>query len=259
MMNAAMLTVVSRTHPGAVRTINEDSVLWDRDLGLLVVADGMGGHNAGEVASKLAVDTVRAVLQKQTEDDDATWPVGINPMLSFNANRLLSAVKLANRRVFRAAEEEPDYNGMGTTIVAALVAGGKLTFANVGDSRLYAMTGPNLRQLTTDDSWVGVLQRESGLDASAFATHPMRHVLTSVVGARADVDVTVQEVDLAPGDRLLFCSDGLYGGLTDAMIRSILNEESELERAAERLVEQAVTRDGGDNVTVLLARYTEQA
>jgi protein phosphatase len=252
-----MLTVVSRTHPGAVRAINEDSFLWDADLGLLVVADGMGGHNAGEVASKLAVDTVRAVLQKHSEDDDATWPGGINPSLSFNANRLLSAVKLANRRVFRAAEDEPDYNGMGTTIVAALVEGSRLTFANVGDSRLYAFSGSALTQLTTDDSWVGVLQRESGLDASAFATHPMRHVLTSVIGARADVDVPVKEVDLASGVTLLFCSDGLYGGLTNQMIRSILDEESELERAAQRLVDQAVARDGGDNVTVLLARYSE--
>src|SRR5262245_48730405 len=161
-----MLTVVSRSHPGAVRTINEDSVLWDAELGLLVVADGMGGHNAGEVASKLAVDTLRTVLEKNSRDDDFTWPVGLNPNLSLNANRLLSAVKMANRRVFRAAEEQADYNGMGTTVVAALANGARVSFSNVGDSRLYLLTGSELKQLTTDDSWITVLRRESGLDAS---------------------------------------------------------------------------------------------
>jgi len=252
-----MWTVVSRTHPGAVRTVNEDAVLWDPDLGLLVVADGMGGHNAGEVASRLTVETMRAVLEKNSVDDDFTWPFGLNPNLSLSANRLLAAIKLANRRVFREAEEHAGYNGMGTTVVAALAEGAHLTFAGVGDSRVYALKGSEFKQLTTDDSWVTILQRESGLDASAFATHPMRHVLTNVIGASFDVDVAVEEIDLAPGETLLFCSDGLHGGLTDEMMRDILQGEPDLERAAEKLVTDAVTRDGGDNVTVLLARYQD--
>jgi len=256
MIMALMWTVVSRTHPGAVRTVNEDSVLWDPDLGLLVVADGMGGHNAGEVASKLAVETMRSVLEKNSADDDFTWPFGLNPNLSYTANRLLAAVKLANRKVFRAAEETAEYSGMGTTVVAALTDGASVTFANVGDSRMYLLKGPDFRQVTTDDSWVSVLQRESGLEASAFAAHPMRHVLTSVVGARDDVDVAVKELELGAGETLLFCSDGLHGGLTDDMMRTILQADPDLERAAEQLVKNAVERDGGDNVTVLLARYS---
>jgi PPM family protein phosphatase len=250
-----MLTVCSRTHPGSVRTINEDTVLWDAELGLLTVADGMGGHNAGEVASRLAVDTLRAFLQKSATPDDVTWPFGVNPALSLAENRLMTAVKIANRRVHRASEEHADYTGMGTTVVAALVDGPQVSFTSVGDSRIYTMLGSELRQLTRDDSWVVMLQNESGLDASAFDKHPMRHVLTAVVGARPELDVKVEELTLLNGQMIMFCSDGLHGALPDSVISSVLESEPDLERAAEKLVETAVARDGSDNVTILLARY----
>lgn len=251
-----MLTVCWRTHPGSVRTINEDSVLWDAELGLLVVADGMGGHNAGEVASQLAVDTLRSFLKKSAQSDDITWPFGVNPALSLSANRLMTAVKIANRRVYRASEETSDYTGMGTTVVAALAQDGHITFTGVGDSRIYTLRGSELKQLTSDDSWVVMLQRESGLDASAYEKHPMRHVLTSVVGARPELDVKVEEMPLVDGQIVMFCSDGLHGAIPDAMIQSMLLEEQDLEAAAEKFVMTAVTRDGSDNVTILLARYT---
>ena len=126
-----MLTVSSRTDPGAVRTTNEDRVLWDPALQLFAVADGMGGHNAGEVASRLAIDTIRMFLQKSANDHDCTWPLGVNPSLSFETNRLMTAVKLANRRVFRDAEAGVEYTGMGTTVVAALAANNALLKTNV--------------------------------------------------------------------------------------------------------------------------------
>ncbi len=251
-----MLTVCWRTHPGAVRTSNEDAVLWDAEVGLLVVADGMGGHNAGEVASQLTVETLRAFLKKSVAGDDVTWPFGIDPSKSLAANRLITAVKIANRRVYRASEETADYTGMGTTVVAALADGPQVTFTGVGDSRIYTLQGTELRQLTSDDSWVVMLQRESGLDASAYDKHPMRHVLTSVVGARPELDVRVDELSLADQQTLMFCSDGLHGALPDDMIRTTLQEEPDLEKAATKLVETAVARDGSDNVTILLARYT---
>jgi protein phosphatase len=140
--------------------------------------------------------------------------------------------------------------------VAALADGANVTFASVGDSRMYSLQGSELRQLTHDDSWIVMLQKESGLDASAFDKHPMRHVLTSVVGARPEVDAEVHELELVDGQTIMLCTDGLHGGLQDHLIRSILQAEPDLQRAADKLVETAVSRDGTDNVTILLARYS---
>jgi PPM family protein phosphatase len=251
-----MLTVSARTHPGSVRPINEDVALWDQDLGLLVVADGMGGHNAGEVASRLAVDALRSSLRENAADDGAAWPFGFDDTLSLSANRLKTAVRVANTRVHRTAETRAEYIGMGTTIAAALVTGSQLTYASVGDSRIYTWRGAELRQLTADDSWIAILRQESGLGAHDFDRHPMRHVLTSVIGARAEVDVKVRELALADGQLLVLCSDGLHGALPDSFIAATLKDEPDLDRAAETLVETAVRRDGSDNVTIVLARHS---
>jgi len=252
-----MLTVCTRTHPGNVRTINEDAFMWEPDISAIAVADGMGGHNAGEVASQLALDTIRAFLTKSASSDDFTWPFGFSPALSFAANRLMTAIKVANRRVFRASEERTEYTGMGTTVVAAIIEGARIAFSGVGDSRIYSFDGADLKQITKDDSWVVMLMKESGLDASAFEKHPMRHVLTSVVGARPELDVTVEEMDLVEGQTILLCSDGLLGGVSDDDIAGVLKSEPQLEGAAEKLVAMGVERDGKDNVTVALARYSQ--
>ncbi len=251
-----MLTVCTRTHPGNVRTINEDSSLWEPDIATIAVADGMGGHNAGEVASQMALDSIKAFLTKSASSEDFTWPFGFSPQLSFAANRLMTAIKVANRRVFRASEERAEYTGMGTTVVCAIVEGARLAFSGVGDSRIYSFAGGELKQITKDDSWVVMLMKESGLDASAFEKHPMRHVLTSVVGARPELDVTVEEMPLVDGHTLLFCSDGLLGGMSDDDIAAVLRAEPDLERAADKLVALGVERDGKDNVTVALLRYS---
>jgi protein phosphatase len=230
--------------------------LWEPDISAIAVADGMGGHNAGEVASQLALDTIKAFLKKSASTDDFTWPFGFSPALSFAANRLMTAIKVANRRVFRASEERSEYTGMGTTVVAAIVEGSRVAFSGVGDSRIYSFAGNELKQITKDDSWVVMLMKESGLDASAFDKHPMRHVLTSVVGARPELDVTVEEMDLVDGQTLLFCSDGLLGGMSDEDIADVLRREPEIEKAADTLVALGVDRDGKDNVTVALLRYS---
>ena len=194
-----MLTSHGVTHPGRVRKTNEDSLFADPALGLFVVADGMGGHNAGEVASRLAVEAIKGFLARSPDGDDFTWPYGIDPELSFPGNRLMTAIKLANRRVFKAGESRDEYTGLGTTVVAALIDDDQLTFSGVGDSRIYVCAGGTLEQITQDDSWVAtVLAREPGMDDdAALATHPMRHVLTNVLGAREQIEMEVSERTLA--------------------------------------------------------------
>jgi protein phosphatase len=230
--------------------------VWNPDLGLLAVADGMGGHNAGEVASRVALEAVGSFLKKSAASDDFTWPFGVDPSMSFAANRLMTAVKIANRRVFRVSEESGDYTGMGTTLVAVLAEGSRLSFASVGDSRIYAMDASELRQLSRDDSWVVMLSGDPALDASTLQQHPMRHVLTNVLGARPEIDVSVSEFDLVEGQMVILCTDGLHGAVPDGLILSILRSESDLDRAADVLVQTALERDGRDNITLLLARHT---
>src|SRR4051812_46922856 len=151
-----MLTAHGVSHRGRVRSTNEDAWLSALDLGLFVVADGMGGQNAGEVASSMAVDTIRSFVDRTSRGGDVTWPFGVDPRLSPAANRVLTALKLANRRVFESGEDI-ERRGMGTTVVAALIEQQRLIYASVGDSRIYSSRSGELRQLTADDSWVSQL------------------------------------------------------------------------------------------------------
>ena len=251
-----MLTVETRTNHGKVRTINEDAVLADIDIGLLAIADGMGGHNAGEIASRLALDSVLQFVRRSAASQDFTWPFGVNPTLSLTANRLVTAVKFASRQVFTESAARPNYQGMGTTLIAALAEGARLTFASVGDSRIYEMHDGRLRRLSRDDSWVAMLSEQSGSDESAYRDHPMRNLLTNVVGAGPDMDVAVTEIDLRDDQTILLCTDGLHGAVPDESIASILREHHDMAEAAELLVQTALDRDGRDNITLLLARYT---
>ena len=254
-----MLTVASRTHPGTVRASNEDASLCDLQLSVVAVADGMGGHNAGEVAAQLALDAFRSSLaETAAADRDLTWPFGFDTRRSPAANRLSTAIKIANGRVHRASQEHAAYSGMGTTFVGALFTGSSVVYASVGDSRIYSFDGRQLARMTTDDSWVEMLMRDSGLGANAFERHPMRHVLTSVVGARPALDVTVEERGLADGQTIMLCTDGLHGALDDSALEAVLTADRDLERAAAKLVDAAVARDGRDNVTVVLARYSRR-
>ena len=241
------------THPGKTRGVNEDAMIWSAELSFVGVADGMGGHNAGEVASRLALDSILGFLQKSADDDDFTWPYGVSPQLSLTANRLATALKIANRRVFRAAEDRAEYAEMGTTVVAVIIEEGTVTFGNVGDSRIYSFDHGKLQQLTRDDSWAVLLSQQTDVDPSAFKNHPMRNVLTNAVGAQAELKLTLGEQALGSGT-LILCTDGLHGALSDEAMASILGAEQDLQRAAETLVQTALERDGRDNITVVLAR-----
>jgi PPM family protein phosphatase len=253
-----MITAYGVTHPGRVRPANEDALHCSVTDGVFLVADGMGGHQAGEVASQLAIETVRTFLESSRADRDLTWPYGFNPDVSYNANRLLTAVKLANRRIYHAGEAQPQHAGMGTTIVAGIIEQRHLAFCGVGDSRLYLFSSDGtLSQLTHDDSWVAtVLAHEPGVDETTLAQHPMRHVLTNVVGARDETDVEIGERTLADGDLLLLSSDGLHGTIGDAGLRAAVAAGGDVKEIAERLVNAALEQNATDNVTAVVVRYT---
>jgi protein phosphatase len=253
-----MIEAFGRTDLGRRRKINEDSFLVSPETSLYAVCDGMGGHNAGEVASRMAVETISAFIERSAVEKEITWPWGLDANLSFDANRLKTAIRLANARVFQAADNREELTGMGTTVVAALVSGDAMTVGSAGDSRCYLVRGGAMKQLTRDDSWVSAALGEGILNSDDVEHHPLRNVITKAVGARDTIDLDVVEHDLAPGDLVLLCSDGLHGMVSDLDIARILVPVPDsLEDASARLVEAANEAGGRDNVTVLLLRRTE--
>jgi PPM family protein phosphatase len=251
------MTVHGASHPGTTRSHNEDAMTWDEELGFVAIADGMGGHQAGEVASQLALDAMLRFMRHSAEPDDLTWPYGLNPQLSLTANRLGTALRLGNQSVFTGAEASADHLGMGTTVVAVVVEGTKVTYAGVGDSRLYAFKDGNIRQLTTDDSWLVLLANEPGMTPEILKAHPMRNVLTNVVGAKLDVTFDTAEAVL-PGETLLLCTDGVHGVVSDAQMAGILSAEPDLARAAQTLIQTAMDSRSTDNVTAVLVKIDDQ-
>ncbi len=178
-----MIASCGLTDMGCARPENEDRVLVDPGLSLYALADGMGGHSHGEVAAEMALDVIRQYIESSRNRDEVTWPFGYDANLSVDQNRLVTAILLANRRVWKRSEEAPEYAGMGTTIVAALLNGSQAAIASVGDSRLYLFRSGALQPLTIDDTWVGAMVRQGTLDPSEVAQHPMRNVLTQAAGA----------------------------------------------------------------------------
>ena len=253
-----VLRAYGATDIGPVRKTNEDHFASDEDLQLFVVADGMGGHSAGEVASSLAVETIVGFIRRSASkgDGEFPWPYGIDPALTFASNRLRTAIYLANLRVFRAAEQHDEYTGMGTTVVSALIVGSRLTIAHAGDSRAYLFAGGALRRLTSDDTWEAtVLAGQTESRNTSASPHPLRHVLTNVVGARDSADVHVSEHELEGGERILLCSDGLHGILDDEALRALIAGDDPPGAVVPRLIEAALGRGSRDNLTAVLIQY----
>ena len=249
-----MIDAYGATHRGKVRRHNEDGMVVDVQLGLFAVADGMGGHNAGEVASALALEALHAFVTRSAQDDDHTWPFGIESGLDHNGNRLRTAIKLANRRVFRQSESRDQYSGMGTTIVALLVEGPCVVFCGVGDSRIYIVRDSGIDRLTRDHTFVATLLAQNpSLDPAMVANHPMRHVLTSVIGEQDDIDVTIASRPFVAGERYLLCSDGIHGALDERRIAEIVRDAADARTAADRLLNEALQHDGRDNLTAVVA------
>ena len=251
-----MIDAYGSSDPGPVRKTNEDSFFTDATLRLFIVADGLGGHSAGEVASNLAVETISGFIRRTEDDGEFSWPYGIEPALSFTGNRLRTSLHLANRRVFRAAERHDEYTGMGTTVVAAMIAGNRLVVAHAGDSRLYLFAKGGLTQLTRDDTWAAtILAAQGEPNPAAPPPRSMRHVLTNVIGAREQADVHLGEFDLAPGDMILLCSDGLHGVLDDETLGAMLRDGHGPADIVPTLIDTALARGVKDNVTAVVARY----
>jgi serine/threonine protein phosphatase PrpC len=235
------------------RPTNQDRFAIDEELRLCVIADGLGGHNAGEIAASTAID---AVLEVVRDRQWIGWPFGFDPSLSEGGNRIRTAIYLASVHVLEQAGHTVAYAGMGTTIVAALVVDGRLSVGHAGDSRLYRMAGGRLRQLTGDDSWMAtVMAKDPEADAALLEYHPMRHALTNVVGSRRPTDVHVAEEPLASGDRLLLTTDGVHGVLDDRRLEGMLAASDDLSCAASDIVCAAVQRGSRDNCTAVVARY----
>lgn len=232
-----MLDYYGMSDPGCVRSNNEDYYLLAPSLGLYVVADGMGGAQAGEHASKLAADTVAECI----------WKVG-----QANADILELAVVEANRRVVEASTSDPSLQGMGTTLVAVLENGEEVDIVSVGDSRAYLFQDHHLHVVTEDQTWVNEVGRRLGLDEEVLRTHPMRHVLTMAVGAAADLRINRYVVRLQQDTQLLLCSDGLHGVVSEEAIAKVLETSETFEDKCRGLVQAAREASGPDNITAVL-------
>ena len=241
---------------GRKRKGNEDSLVIDRDNNLFVVADGMGGHAAGEVASRIAVDAIREFVALTAGNSDITWPFGLEESLSYDGNRLKTAIRHANRRVLEAMRERAEYEGMATTVVAVLVQDDTANIAHVGDSRIYLWSGGQLQQLTSDHSWVNEQVASGVISAEEGRHHPLRNVVTRALGGRGELLVDLQSRRLQPRDVLLLCSDGLTTMVSDEEIAGLLAAAGmDLERAVSDLVATANEHGGDDNISVVLLGF----
>jgi protein phosphatase len=237
-----MLEAFAMTDKGCIRSNNEDYCLIEPDLGLYILADGMGGARAGECASRLAVDTVSEMVHSAGRRDSQV---------------LISAVEEANRRVLEAAHSDPALEGMGTTLVAALDLEDGMSIASVGDSRAYLMDDDGLRVITDDQTWVNEVGRPLGLDEESLRNHPMRHVLTMAIGANAPLTVNYYSIELRNNALLLMCSDGLHGVIDQIELAGILQSGrngTTLEESCRKLIEAAKEAGGPDNITTVLVR-----
>jgi protein phosphatase len=225
---------------GCVRQNNEDSYFVDAGSGLFVVADGMGGAQAGETASRIAIDTVVEVIR-------ATGNPG--------PDALKQAFEAANRKVMEAASRDPKLEGMGTTLVAALAAGDQLALTSVGDSRAYVYDGTTLLNVTEDQSWVNEVGRKLGMDEASLRAHPMRHMLTMAIGLSSQLRIHGYSFRAQPDALVLLSSDGLHGVVPHERILALLSAEESLEAKAKALIAAAKEAGGPDNVTVILLRF----
>ena len=245
------IRAAGNTDIGCVRKHNEDSFLADANLGLFVVADGLGGHAAGEVASQIVVETV-ARFVGETVEKDRTWPVEYDPSLSYNGNRLKVAMLLSDQAIGEDIRHHPERETMGSTVVAGLFHGSKLTLAHVGDSRAYILGPEGIRQVTRDHSWVAEQVANGILTPSEARVHPFRNVITQALGNGGELEVEIQDLDLSKSERLLLCSDGLSGMISDKQIWDIVERSIDIQQAVESLINAAREQGGEDNITAIL-------
>src|SRR5438094_1574218 len=224
------------THVGKQRQHNEDSFLVAAEAKLYLVADGMGGHAAGEIASRIAVDSISEFIL-HTKEDDGTWPHAYDEHYKRSTNRLMAAVRLANTRVLEAMRKDARLRGMGTTVVACLADETTVSVAHVGDSRAYLIRGNQLSRITNDHSWVFEQVQAGMLTEAEAEKHPLRNVITRALGGALSVTPDASEVVSQSGDVYLLCSDGLTGMVPEEEILRVVSEDgNNLEKACQKLI-----------------------
>jgi len=253
-MGRTTFTWAVSSDPGLRRSSNEDSYCTRPDLGLFVVADGMGGHVAGEVASRVAVEAIEIFIQETAgADKNRTWPFPFEPALSLEANRLKAAFRLANRRIASTIADSHDLRGMATTASSLLTGPDGACVAHVGDSRVYVLRGGHLQQITNDHSWVEEQVRAGTMTATAARQHPWRNVVTRALSGGEDPEVDVTQVQPVQSERYLLCSDGLFSVVPDEQIAALLGTPGvSLEDVCQKLIDAANAAGGPDNITALV-------
>lgn len=244
---------------GKSRTHNEDSFLRNQELGLFLVADGMGGEAAGERASGLAVKYVEGFVTR-SQEKTVKWPTKSRPDLTTEQNRLLAGALLANRRIREMAREDTSMKGMGTTLVGGIIEQDHLAIVNVGDSRLYRVRENKIGQITVDHSLVGEKRRNGTLTDEEAKRHPQKHILTSALGAAEKPKIDFYLPDILPGDVFILCSDGVTNSLEDDEILSVVCsiEDGSLYKMGLSLVLKAKLAGGLDDMTVLLLSFDHE-
>jgi protein phosphatase len=253
------LAAIGATDVGRKRTQNEDAFLVLQEEQLFCVADGMGGHASGEVASRIAVEEMAEFFRLTGRDEEVTWPFREDRARSYDENRLAVAVKLANLRIFERARSDGKMAGMGTTLVCAhFTRGDRLLIGNVGDSRAYLFQQGALRQLTEDHSLLADYIRQSNPSPEEIEAFPHKNVIVRALGMRETVEVDLVHESAREGDVLLLCCDGLSGMLPDEAIADLLRgSRGDLRRANQALIDAANEAGGGDNITSVLVQVLE--
>jgi len=253
---AVRLDAWGGTDVGMKRRLNEDVFLIDEDAGLYLVADGMGGHAAGDVASRLAARAIQEQFRASGPQEDGTWPESWNPARSSTANRLVDAIQAGHDRVMGAVKGDDSLEGMGTTVVAAAhpPESGRLIVGHVGDSRAYLLREGELVSLTVDHSWVSEQVSAGFLTQEAARIHPLKNVVTQALGGSYPPRVDILETAMERDDLYLLCSDGLNTMLTDETIARLLKGPGSLAEIGEKLIVAANQAGGNDNITVILLK-----
>lgn len=248
------LNAIGLTDTGRKRNLNEDSIEVNEPLRLFAVADGMGGHAAGEVASRTAIHTIREFVGQTPIYRDMHWPLGVHDPFNLGENILQTAVELANLRLCQLSSQNEVYNGMGTTLAAIYAPDRRVHIAHVGDSRVYRRRGGHLEQLTSDHSWVNEQIKRNLITEDEARNHRWRNIITRALGNhREKLEIDLKSVPIQPGDVFLLCSDGLTGMVDDQAIAEILDQAGEdLEVASDALVQAANEAGGEDNISVVL-------
>lgn len=250
------IEIAGETNVGRKRNHNEDNFALLPEHGLFIVADGMGGHASGEVASQMAVDAMTEFFAQTALDPERTWPYKMDRSKGYEENRLITGIKLANLRIYETAQRESKKRGMGTTFVSIFNATEGVYVAHVGDSRVYRFREGKLEALTEDHSLLNDYIKMKSLTPEEIAAFPHKNVIVRALGMKDTVKVDTRLEAPAAGDVYLLCSDGLCGPVTDEDIALILGEHSDITVATSKLIEKANENGGPDNVTAVLVRWT---